>query len=139
MKFDDSITSTYTINRQLKFYFSRFPYFIYPALPGLVWRGRRVSFVGNGRLQGGMNNGEQRETRNHDANVIGPKIRRLRYALGWSQSKFAIELQLRGLDIGRDVVARIECQTHCVKDKQIPIFARVLGVKVSDLFSGFEP
>jgi transcriptional regulator with XRE-family HTH domain len=85
-----------------------------------------------------MNNGEHHDATEHDANMIGPRIRRLRYARGWSQSKFAVELQLRGLDICRDVVARIECQTHCVKDKQIPTIARVLGVKVSDLFSGFE-
>jgi transcriptional regulator with XRE-family HTH domain len=85
-----------------------------------------------------MNNGEHRNGKEHDANVIGPKIRYLRSARGWSQSQFAVELQLRGLDVGRDVVARIEGKTHCIKDKHIPTIARVLGVRVSDLFSGFE-
>jgi hypothetical protein len=72
------------------------------------------------------------------ANLVGPQIRKLRYGRGWSQSKFAIELQLKGLDVGRDVVARIECQMHCIKDRDIPYFARALGVNVSDLFSGFN-
>jgi transcriptional regulator with XRE-family HTH domain len=77
-------------------------------------------------------------TKDHHGNIVGPKIRKLRYARGWSQSKFAVQLQLKGLDVGRDIVARIECQTHCIKDKEIPYFARALGVKVSDLFSDFE-
>jgi transcriptional regulator with XRE-family HTH domain len=77
-------------------------------------------------------------TKDHHGNIVGPKIRKLRYARGWSQSKFAVQLQLKGLDVGRDIVARIECQMHCVKDKEIPYFARALGVKVSDLFSDFE-
>lgn len=72
------------------------------------------------------------------ANIIGPQIRKLRSARGLSQSRLALELQLIGFDISREVLARIECQTHCVKDRQIPIFARALCVKVSDLFSGLE-
>jgi transcriptional regulator with XRE-family HTH domain len=87
-----------------------------------------------------MNKGEQRgaPSNNHHANIIGPRIRKLRYARGWSQSKLAVQLQLKGLDMGRDVVARIESRMHCVKDSQIPYFALALGVKVTDLFLGLN-
>lgn len=73
-------------------------------------------------------------TRSRRANVVGPQIRRLRYARGWSQAKLAIELQLKGMDIQRDGVAKIEGQTHCVKDRDISYFARALGVKLEVLF-----
>jgi transcriptional regulator with XRE-family HTH domain len=74
----------------------------------------------------------------HPANIIGPRIRRIRYARGWSQAKLAVELQLRGLDVARDTIARIECQIHCVKDKDIPKFASTLGVGICDLFPASE-
>lgn len=87
-----------------------------------------------------MKNCDQRSapSKNHHANVIGPRIRKLRYRRGWSQAKLAVQLQLKGLDMGRDVVARIESRMHCVKDSQIPYFALTLGVKVADLFLGLD-
>ena len=71
-------------------------------------------------------------------NVVGPEIRKLRVLRGWSQAKLAERLQLNGLDIGREVVAQIEGQTHCVKDKDLPYFAHVLKVNLADLFFGME-
>lgn len=70
------------------------------------------------------------------ANFVGPQIRRLRTARGWSQSKLALRLQLSGLDIGREGVAQIETQTHCIKDKDILYFAHVLKVDLADLYFG---
>ena len=84
-----------------------------------------------------MTNGQPRRTK-YPANFIGPQIQRLRKARGWSQAKFAERLQLKGLDVGRDVVARIECQLHCVKDKEIIFIARTLDVDVSRLFLSIE-
>jgi transcriptional regulator with XRE-family HTH domain len=84
-----------------------------------------------------MTNGNPRRTK-YPANFIGPQIQRLRIAHGWSQAKLAERLQLNGLDVGRDVVARIECQIHCVRDKEILFFARTLGVDVSRLFLSLE-
>lgn len=71
-------------------------------------------------------------------NIVGPQIRKLRVRRGWSQAKLAERLQLNGLDIGREVIAQIEAQTHCVKDKDLPFFAYVLKVGVDDLFFGRE-
>jgi len=83
-----------------------------------------------------MNNGQQHEAKpkKAPANIVGPQIRKIRYAHGLSQNRLAIKLQLQGLDIARDTIAHIECQTHCVQDKVIPLFAEVLGVSVGDLF-----
>lgn len=69
------------------------------------------------------------------ANLIGPQIRHLRIARGWSQATLALKLQLRGLNTCRDVIAQIERQTHTVRDRDIPTFAKVLGVEVSCLFT----
>jgi len=84
-----------------------------------------------------MTNGKPRRTK-FPANLVGPQIRKLRFARGWSQAKFAVQLQLKGLDMGRDVVARIECRIHCIRDRDILLFARTLGVEVSKLFSSLE-
>ena len=87
-----------------------------------------------------MSNCQEHEdkSKNYPANIIGPQIRKIRYVRGWSQSHLALKLQLRGLDVARDAIAHIECQTRCVKDKDIPHFAAVLGVNVSDLFPHLE-
>lgn len=69
---------------------------------------------------------------------MGPQIRKLRVLRGWSQAKLAERLQLNGLDIGREVVAQVEAQTHCVKDKDLLYFAHALKVNLADLFFGKE-
>ena len=70
-------------------------------------------------------------------NIVGPQIRRLRVRRGWSQSKLAMRLQLGGLDISRAVLGQMESQLHCIKDKDIPHFARALGADLADIFIGF--
>ena len=82
-----------------------------------------------------MINGKQPKT-NCRANIIGPQMRRLRVARGWSQAKLAMQLQLGGMDITREFIAQIEAQTHCVKDRDIPYFAHALKVDLADLFFG---
>jgi transcriptional regulator with XRE-family HTH domain len=71
-------------------------------------------------------------------NMVGPQIRKLRYTRGWSQAKFAVRLQLDGLDISREVLAQMESQFHCIKDNHIFHFACVLEVAESDLFAGLK-
>jgi len=39
-------------------------------------------------------------------NIVGPQIRKWRYARGWSQARLAVKLQLNGLDISREVSPR---------------------------------
>ena len=84
-----------------------------------------------------MTNGKPRRTK-YPANLVGPQIRKLRVERGWSQAKFAVQLQLKGLDMERDVVARIECQIRGIRDLDIPFFASTLGVEVSHLFFNLQ-
>ena len=70
-------------------------------------------------------------------NLVGPQVRKQRYNLGWSQAKLATKLQLKGLDISREVVAQIEGQIHCVKDRDLPYFAAVFQIEIPALFPEF--
>jgi ribosome-binding protein aMBF1 (putative translation factor) len=72
-------------------------------------------------------------------NLVGPQVRKLRYNRCWSQSKLAVQLQLKGLDVSREVIAQIEGQYHCVNDKDLPYFARVFEVGLTELFPNLEP
>jgi ribosome-binding protein aMBF1 (putative translation factor) len=72
-------------------------------------------------------------------NLVGPQVRKLRYNRGWSQAHLAMQLQLEGLDIAREVVAQIEGQTHCVKDKQLLYFASVFHIQLIELYPHFPP
>jgi transcriptional regulator with XRE-family HTH domain len=68
------------------------------------------------------------------ANRVGPQIQRIRRARGWSQAKLALQLQLQGLDIGREGVAQIEGRTRCVKDRDLLFFTVALRVSLADLY-----
>ena len=70
--------------------------------------------------------------------MVGPQIRKLRNALGWSQAKLAARLQLNGLDVSRDVLAQMECQRHCIRDNHIFYFTRVLAVNASEIFADLK-
>jgi transcriptional regulator with XRE-family HTH domain len=81
----------------------------------------------------------ERQLKVNRQNIVGAQIRKLRYNRGWSQAQLAIQLQLKGLDVGREVVAQIEGQTHCVKDRDLPYFARVFQVGLTELFPDLQP
>src|SRR5207249_12016179 len=67
-------------------------------------------------------------------NIVGPQIRRLRYNRGWSQAEFAVQLQLAGLDISRQSVAKVESQIHNVLDHELLFYATAFGVGVKELY-----
>lgn len=68
-------------------------------------------------------------------NLVGPQIRRLRNALGWSQNQFAIKLQIAGMEYAcRNKVGKIESRTVWVSDDDMLFMSRVLGVDLRDLF-----
>ena len=67
-------------------------------------------------------------------NVVGAEIRRCRRQLRWSQSRLAKHLQVAGLDLSRSSLAKIECGMVWVGDFELLYFARVLGLRVQDLF-----
>jgi len=68
-------------------------------------------------------------------NIIGPQIRRLRNAMGWSQNYLAIKLQLLGMETAtRKKVAKIESREVWVSDDDLLFISRVLRVDLSQLF-----
>jgi transcriptional regulator with XRE-family HTH domain len=67
-------------------------------------------------------------------NVIGPQVRKLRERKGWSQSEFAVKLQLFGWDTSQDSVSRLENQDRRVPDLELFVLGKVLGTEFEDLF-----
>ena len=66
-------------------------------------------------------------------NLIGPTVRKLRYARGLSQPQMAALAQRHGWDIGRDVIAKIETQVRWVADVELVALAEILSVPVHKL------
>lgn len=66
-------------------------------------------------------------------NIIGPRVRSLRYKRGWSQAAMATKCQLSGWDVSRDTIANVELRRRWVPDFEVVLLARVLGVAASDL------
>jgi hypothetical protein len=68
-------------------------------------------------------------------NIVGPQIRRLRCARGWSQNTLAIKLQIAGMEFAtQQKVAKIESREVWVSDDDLLFISRVLGVDVKDLY-----
>ncbi len=76
----------------------------------------------------------RRETR-PSGNVVGPQVRRLRYASGLSQPALAAACQRLGWDVGRDIIARIETQVRLVTDAEVLFLARALNASLEALYS----
>ena len=68
-------------------------------------------------------------------NICGQNILRLRKALPekTSQRAFAYLLQLRGLDLDKNAVQRIESGQRFVTDIELKVIASILNVTVDEL------
>ncbi len=84
-----------------------------------------------GGLAGGAQSSDMKKTHR---NVVGAEIRRRRKELRWSQSRFANYLKIAGFTLSRSSLAKIECGMVWVGDFEVLYFARVLGIRVQDLF-----
>ena len=67
-------------------------------------------------------------------NVVGPQIRRLRNQQGFSQADFVVKIQLKGWDISRQSLAKIEAKLHKVSDTDLLYFADIFKVPVAELY-----
>jgi transcriptional regulator with XRE-family HTH domain len=67
-------------------------------------------------------------------NVVGPQIRRLRYQQGCSQAQLVVKMQIKGWNLSREGLAKIESKLHKVTDTELLYFADVLKVPVPDLY-----
>ena len=52
-------------------------------------------------------------------NISGPAIKKLRLEKGWSQRELADILQLKGLDVDKNAIQRIEARKRFVTDIEL--------------------
>ncbi len=73
------------------------------------------------------------KTVNGENNLCGRNVAIYRKSAGLSQNKLAGLLQLRGLDIDKNAVQRIESGKRFVTDIEIVYLADTLGITYNDL------
>jgi hypothetical protein len=74
------------------------------------------------------------EKMNRNPNIIGRKVAKLRFQRGWTLEMLAARLQVRGVQITRQIIANIEIRRRAATDRQVLAFAEVFGVGVGELF-----
>ena len=70
----------------------------------------------------------------HDGNIIGRKVARLRYQKGWTQDVLVARLQVIQCNITRDIIKNIESRRCVATDTQCAFLARVFNVSIDELF-----
>ena len=73
-----------------------------------------------------------------EKNLIADRLRQLREERGFSQRKLAMEFQLMGLDIDRNVITRIETKQRYVTDIELCAIMKVFRVASEELLNGWE-
>jgi transcriptional regulator with XRE-family HTH domain len=73
-----------------------------------------------------------------DKNAIGSQLRRIRYALGWSQESLAAQCHRRGWDLDRVMVAKIELHLRSITDFELLKLCETVSVTPGELL-GLEP
>ena len=68
------------------------------------------------------------------ANMIGRNIERLRKERGIKQKDFIAKIQIMGCDINPTSYSKLEGQIRSATDREIFVIAKILGVKMEDLF-----
>lgn len=73
-------------------------------------------------------------------NVVGQRIRELRYRGGRkvSQEELAARIQAMGINIDQTAISRIENGERDLLDFEIIAISRALGLSIDDLFEGAE-
>ena len=67
---------------------------------------------------------------NGKKNIGGDRLREARVVRRLRQEDLAAQIQLKGINMERDSISRIEIGTRFVSDFELKIFAEVLGVSV---------
>jgi len=67
-------------------------------------------------------------------NLVGPQVRGFRVKKDWTQDALAAKLQVEGWDVSRESLAKLEAQFRRVPDCELLFLAKVLAVKITDLF-----
>jgi transcriptional regulator with XRE-family HTH domain len=67
-------------------------------------------------------------------NFVGSNIRRLRNGMNLTQEMLSARCGVQGFEISRGTLAKIEAQIRGISDVELFVIARVLGVKMEELF-----
>jgi transcriptional regulator with XRE-family HTH domain len=70
----------------------------------------------------------------YPANVVGPRIRKVRRRLGLTQEELSAHCQLAGLDISRSSLEQIEARLRYVTDEELILLASLRGVTTEQLY-----
>lgn len=68
---------------------------------------------------------------NGNKNICGERLREARVVRRLRQEDLVARVQIKGVNIERDSISRIEIGTRFVSDFELKIFAEVLGVSVN--------
>ena len=69
------------------------------------------------------------------ANIVGKNIERMRKERGIKQKDFIAKIQTMGWDMNPTSYSKLEGQVRSATDKEIFVIAKILNVKMEDLFS----
>lgn len=70
-----------------------------------------------------------------DANIVGKNIERLRKERGIKQKDFIARIQTMGCDMNPTSYSKLEGQLRSASDREIFVIAKILEVKLEELFS----
>ena len=68
------------------------------------------------------------------ANIVGRNIEKLRKERSIKQKDFIAKMQVMGCDINPTSYSKLEGQLRSATDKEIYVIAKILNVKMEDLF-----
>lgn len=69
-----------------------------------------------------------------EANMVGKRIEQLRKARGIKQKDFIARIQIMGCDMNPTSYSKLEGQLRFATDQEIFVIAKILGVKMEELF-----
>jgi transcriptional regulator with XRE-family HTH domain len=67
-------------------------------------------------------------------NIVGPKVRKLRYQQGMTQEALSARCGVLGWDLSRATLSKIEAQLRCVTDAELELLAKALKVEIAGLY-----
>jgi len=67
-------------------------------------------------------------------NIVGPQVRKLRYAQDMTQAVLAARCEVLGLEMSRATLSKIEAQLRCVTDSELQMLAKALKVPLQKLY-----
>lgn len=69
-----------------------------------------------------------------NCNMVGKNIERLRREKGIKQKDFISKMQVFGCDINPTSYSKLEGQVRMATDKELYVIAKILNVKIDELF-----